>query len=190
MQPNEYRERNGDSIYSHFALGRSRRLEHRTEHVVSYRDRINQAVQAMGSQLGFELSLDSGGALSLTFYNALRCQLVVSETDERVALFAPIAEVHADTRGPLFEAAMRLNFDAARTDGGIVGYDANQREIILTTDVYGEVDVDRLAGALDEFMGSALALREKLNNALQSRRPAQADLAAVEKELAAFMMKM
>ena len=157
---------------------------------MSYRDRINQAVQAMGSQLGFELSLDSGGALSLTFDNGRRCQLVVSDTDQRVALFAPVAEVHADTRGPLFEAALRLNFDAARTDGGILGYDANQREIVLTTNVYGEFDVDRLAGALNEFMGSALALREKLNNALQSHRPAQARAATAENDLAASMMKV
>jgi hypothetical protein len=165
-------------------------LELRAEHVVSYRDRINQAVEAMGSQLGFKLSLDSGGAVALTFDNARSCQLVVSDTDERVALFAPIAEVHADTRGPLFEAALRLNFDAARTDGGILGYDANQREIVLTTNLYGELDVDRLAGALNDFMRSALALREKLNNALQSHRPAQAGAATAENDLAASMMKV
>jgi hypothetical protein len=157
---------------------------------VSYRDRVNQAVQAMGSQLGFELLLDSGGALSLIFDNARSCHLFVSDTDERVALFAPIAEVHADTRGPLFEAPLRLNFDTARTHGGIVGYDANQREIVLTSSIKGEVDVDRLAGALNDFLGSALALREKLNNAVQSHRPAQAEAATLENELAALMMKV
>jgi len=157
---------------------------------VPYRDRINQAVQSIGAQLGFELSLDSGGALSLTFDNGRRCQLVVADTDERVALFAPVAEVHTDTRGALFEAALRLNFDAARTDGGIVGYDANQREIVLTTNINGELGVDRLAGALNDFMGSALALREQLNNALQSHRPAQAGAATIENELAASMMKV
>lgn len=138
---------------------------------MSYRDRINTVVQSLGAELGTPLALGADGSLSLEFSEGHHCQLKVSDSEARVSLFAPVAAVHADTRGRLFEAALRLNLDPAQTGGGIVGYDPDQRELVVTTSLGGEVDAARLSAALNHFLHSALALEQKLNEALQTHRP-------------------
>jgi len=137
---------------------------------VSYRDRINAVVQSLGAELGSPLSLAADGSLSLEFGGGRHCQLAVSDTEARVSLFAPIAAVHADTSGPLFEAALLLNADPTQTGDVIIGYDPDQRELVVATSVEGETDAERLSAVLNDFLHSALALEKKLNEALQTHR--------------------
>ena len=157
---------------------------------MSYRERVDHAIQSIGSQLGTPLSLAADGTLSLAFDGSRSCRVALSETDERVVLLAAIAEVHADARAPLFEAALRLNFDRTRTDGGIVGYHADRRELVVFTTIVGEIDADRLAGILNGFLRSTLALRRTLDETLQSYRPQTASMPPADDRLDSSLLKV
>lgn len=157
---------------------------------MGYRDQVNQAVQSVGSQLGARLALDAGGAVSLGYADGQTCHLFTLEAEQRVLLVAPVAEVRADSKRVLFEAALRINHDAPRTDAGTLGYDADQRALVLTASLAGTIDADRLAGALARFLRSAIACRERLTEVLQSSRATPTAAAATDDDYRNFFVKI
>src|SRR5262249_27673562 len=114
------------------------------------------------------------GSLALEYANGRQCWLEVSETDSRIVMLASIEAVHANNRAALLEAALRVNADTPRTDHGVIGYDEDRRELILTGAFAGAVDAERLAATLASFIQNALKTAERLDDAVRAYRSADA----------------
>lgn len=138
---------------------------------MSARGEVDRLVRQIGADLGAPLALDGEGTVVLAYGAGHLCTLAVSDAHEAVALASPLRVVHAGTRAVLFEAALRLNLHGADTGNhGVIGYDANRRELLLTRQHRAAgLDKEGLAGLLNGFMDTADEVRSSLATAEQDR---------------------
>lgn len=134
---------------------------------MSSREQVDRLVREIGADLGVPLALDRDGTAVLGYGGGFVCTLAVSDSHGAVALASPLCGVHAGTRTPLFEAALRLNLYGADTgDHGVIGYDADRRELVLNRQHEAAgLDKEGLAALLNGFMDTADELRSRLATA-------------------------
>jgi hypothetical protein len=130
---------------------------------------IEAAMAELGKELGNSLSFDDRNVCVFRYLSDLDVAIQVFPEDKRITFAAVLKDdVDPGTEG-LFPLLAMFNWMGIHTRGGTVCFNDDSRSIVLWRDpVCTRWDGEILRSQLEDFIGLAIELREKLEEGLSA----------------------